>query len=30
VGCGNCKGQCPTEAISFPPLSVLKPFLNGE
>jgi NAD-dependent dihydropyrimidine dehydrogenase PreA subunit len=30
VGCSNCKGQCPVEAISFPPLSVLKPYLNGE
>ncbi len=28
VGCSSCKNQCGTEAISFPPLSVLKPFLR--
>ncbi|HEX3045241.1 MAG TPA: 4Fe-4S binding protein [Bacillota bacterium] len=27
VGCSNCKGQCPVEAISFPPLAVLQPFV---
>jgi NAD-dependent dihydropyrimidine dehydrogenase PreA subunit len=30
VGCSNCMGQCEAMAISFPPLSVLKSFLNGE
>lgn len=28
VGCSSCTNQCNTEAISFPPLSVLKPFLK--
>jgi CDP-4-dehydro-6-deoxyglucose reductase, E3 len=28
VGCSSCKNQCAAEAISFPPLSVLKPFIR--
>ena len=28
VGCSSCRDQCANEAISFPPLSVLKPFLK--
>ena len=28
VGCSSCTNQCATEAISFPSLSVLKPFLK--
>jgi NAD-dependent dihydropyrimidine dehydrogenase PreA subunit len=28
VGCSACANQCGVEAISFPPLSVLKPFLK--
>lgn len=28
VGCSSCKNQCGTEAVTFPPLSVLKPFLH--
>jgi len=30
VGCSSCMNQCAAEAISFPPLSVLKPFLKGD
>jgi NAD-dependent dihydropyrimidine dehydrogenase PreA subunit len=30
VGCSSCMNQCANEAISFPPLSVLKPFLKGD
>ncbi len=26
VGCSNCRAQCPEEAISFPPLSMLEQF----
>lgn len=26
VGCSNCVGICPSEAISFPPLTILKEF----
>lgn len=28
VGCSSCRDQCGAEAISFPPLSVLEPFLR--
>jgi NAD-dependent dihydropyrimidine dehydrogenase PreA subunit len=28
VGCSNCAGQCQSEAISFPPLTVLKDLKN--
>jgi CDP-4-dehydro-6-deoxyglucose reductase, E3 len=28
VGCSSCRDQCDAAAISFPPLSVLKSFLN--
>jgi NAD-dependent dihydropyrimidine dehydrogenase PreA subunit len=24
VGCSNCAGKCPAEAIKFPPLTILK------
>jgi NAD-dependent dihydropyrimidine dehydrogenase PreA subunit len=24
VGCSSCAGMCPSEAISFPPLTILK------
>lgn len=27
VGCSSCAAQCPAEAISFPPLSILKKFM---
>ena len=26
VGCTGCYPQCPSEAIHFPPLSILKPY----
>lgn len=26
VDCSNCRPQCPTEAIEFPPLSMLRQF----
>ncbi|NPV70227.1 MAG: ferredoxin family protein [Firmicutes bacterium] len=26
VGCSNCAPRCPVEAITFPPLSVLKQY----
>lgn len=29
VGCSSCKGLCETEAISFPPLSMLKDLLRA-
>lgn len=28
VGCSGCKPECPAEAISFPPLSILKDFVD--
>jgi NAD-dependent dihydropyrimidine dehydrogenase PreA subunit len=28
VGCSNCAGQCDAEAITFPLLSVLTPFVS--
>lgn len=28
VGCSTCAAQCPTEAISFPPLSILRQYLD--
>lgn len=28
VGCSSCAGLCPQEAISFPPLSILKEIIN--
>ncbi|MCR4426016.1 MAG: ferredoxin family protein [Firmicutes bacterium] len=27
VGCSSCAARCPSEAISFPPLSILKQYL---
>jgi NAD-dependent dihydropyrimidine dehydrogenase PreA subunit len=27
VGCCGCQSQCPAEAISFPPLSILQDFI---
>lgn len=27
VGCSNCAAQCPSEAITFPPLSILKQYM---
>ncbi|HUI69589.1 MAG TPA: 4Fe-4S binding protein [Spirochaetia bacterium] len=29
VGCNNCSHQCEQEAISFPPLTILKEFVNA-
>lgn len=26
VGCSSCAAQCPSEAIKFPPLSILKQY----
>lgn len=28
VGCSNCSHQCEEGAISFPPLTILQPFLS--
>lgn len=28
AGCSSCRDQCGAEALSFPPLSVLKPFIR--
>jgi NAD-dependent dihydropyrimidine dehydrogenase PreA subunit len=28
VGCSSCRDQCAAGALSFPPLSALKPFLE--
>jgi NAD-dependent dihydropyrimidine dehydrogenase PreA subunit len=28
VGCSGCKLQCPAEAISFPPLTILNQFIE--
>ena len=30
VGCSSCRNQCASEAISSPPLSVLRPFLKAD
>jgi NAD-dependent dihydropyrimidine dehydrogenase PreA subunit len=30
VGCSGCKPECPMGAISFPPLSILKEFIDKE
>ncbi|HYH03590.1 MAG TPA: ferredoxin family protein [Bacillota bacterium] len=30
VGCSGCKPQCPAEALSFPPLSVLGALLEAK
>lgn len=30
VGCSSCKGLCEAEAISFPPLSMLKDLLKAK
>jgi len=27
VGCSGCRSQCPAEAISFPPLSILRNYM---
>jgi NAD-dependent dihydropyrimidine dehydrogenase PreA subunit len=29
VGCSSCRDRCGVEAISFPSLAVLRPFLKG-
>ncbi len=29
VGCSNCAHQCEEEAISFPPLTILKSFVDA-
>lgn len=28
VGCSSCAPQCPVEAITFPPLSILKAYMS--
>ena len=28
VGCSNCAGKCASGAIMFPPLTILKPYLE--
>jgi NAD-dependent dihydropyrimidine dehydrogenase PreA subunit len=30
VGCSGCKPECPAEAISFPPLTILSEFIDGK